>query len=207
MATLTLNAFLTLDGVMQAPGGPEEDPSDGFTSGGWQAPYVDEDLIRFVTGYLERADGILLGRRTYEIFAGFWPKVTDEGDRIASVLNSRPKYVVSSTLTSGDADWKETTLLGGDAVAAVTRLKEQAAGEIQVHGSTRLAGTLIAHGLLDELNLLVHPVYLGQGRRLFQDRVGAPAAYTLTEHSTTATGVSVGTYRLSGPARFGTVGE
>ncbi|MCK8678705.1 MULTISPECIES: dihydrofolate reductase family protein [Streptomyces] len=204
MATLTLNAFLTLDGVMQAPGGPEEDPSDGFTGGGWQAPFVDEDLIRFVTGYLGRADGILLGRRTYEIFAGYWPKVTDEEDRIAGILNSRPKYVVSSTLTS--ADWEHTTLLGGDPVAAVTRLKEEAEGEVQVHGSTRLAGTLVAHGLLDELNLLVHPVFLGQGRRLFPDG-GAPAAYALTGQRTTGAGVVVTTYRPEGPARFGLVGE
>ncbi|OKK04495.1 deaminase [Streptomyces sp. CB03234] len=201
MAKLTLTTFMTLDGVMQAPGGPDEDRTDGFEYGGWSVPFADEDFGRFMDDVFGRVDAFLLGRRTYEIFASYWPKVTDENDLIASRLNSLPKYVVSRTLDK--ADWNNSTVISGDLTEEVERLKQRPGREIQVHGSARLAQSLIALGLLDELNLLVFPVFLGKGRRLFPDG-GAPTAFGLTGHRTTSTGITIQTYRPTGPARFGT---
>ncbi|QGV77810.1 dihydrofolate reductase family protein [Streptomyces ficellus] len=202
MAKLTITTFLTLDGVMQAPGGPNEDRSDGFEHGGWSVPFADEDFGRFMDEVFRRVDCFLLGRRTYEIFAAHWPRVTDEDDPVAGPLNRLPKYVVSRTLDR--ADWNNTTVLGGDLAQEVGRLKEErTGGEIQVHGSARLARSLIALGLADELNLLVFPVFLGTGRRLFPDG-GPPTAFALTGHRTTSTGVTIQTYRPTGPAAFGT---
>ncbi|RST11185.1 dihydrofolate reductase [Streptomyces sp. WAC05374] len=201
MATLTLTTFMTLDGVMQAPGGPEEDRTDGFVYGGWSVPFADEDFGSFMDEVFGRVDAFLLGRRTYEIFASYWPKVTDENDPIASRLNALPKYVVSRTLEK--ADWNNSTVIGGDLTEEVNRLKERSGREVQVHGSARLAQSLIALGLVDELNLLVFPVFLGKGRRLFPDG-GAPTAFALTGHRTTSTGVTIQTYRPTGPAQFGT---
>jgi dihydrofolate reductase len=201
MAKLTLTTFMTLDGVMQAPGGPDEDRSDGFEYGGWSVPFVDEEFGRFMDEVFGRVDAFLLGRRTYEIFAAYWPKVTDENDPIAGRLNALPKYVVSRTLDK--ADWHNSTVVGGDLTEEVGRLKQGPGREIQVHGSARLAQSLIALGLVDELNLLVYPVFLGKGRRLFPDG-GTPASFELTGHRTTSTGVTIQTYRAAGPARFGT---
>ncbi|MER7519882.1 dihydrofolate reductase family protein [Streptomyces sp. NPDC126499] len=204
MASLSLTQFLTLDGVYQAPGGPQEDPSGGFDKGGWVAPYVDEDFGGFVDEVFARPAAFLLGRRTYEIFASYWPHQTDSDDRVASTLNSLPKYVVSTTLTSGD--WPTTTVLRGDAADAVAALKQRVDGEIQMHGSGGLAQTLLAHGLIDRLHLLVFPVVLGAGRRLFPEGA-TPSAFRLLDARTTAAGVSIHTYELAGPPRFGTVGE
>ncbi|MFF9867654.1 dihydrofolate reductase family protein [Streptomyces sp. NPDC013953] len=201
MARLTLTSFVTLDGVMQAPGGPDEDRTDGFEYGGWSVPFADEDFGTFMNEVFDRADGFLLGRRTYEIFAAYWPRVTDENDPIAGRLNALPKYVVSTTLDK--ADWHNSTVLGGDLAGEVARLKQQPGREIQVHGSARLAQSLIAQGLVDELNVLVHPVLLGKGRRLFPDG-GRPTAFALAGHRTTSTGISILTYRPTGPAEFGT---
>lgn len=201
MAKLTLTTFMTLDGVMQAPGGPDEDRTDGFAYGGWSVPFADEDFGRFMDDVFGRVDGFLLGRRTYEIFAAYWPKVTDENDPIASRLNTLPKYVVSRTLDQ--AEWHNSTVIKGDLTEEVNRLKEQPGREIQVHGSARLAQSLIALGLVDELNLLVFPVFLGEGRRLFPHG-GTPTAFELTGHRTTSTGVTIQTYRPTGPAQFGT---
>lgn len=201
MATLTLTAFVTLDGVMQAPGGPDEDRSDGFEYGGWSVPFADEEFGTFMNEVFDRADGFLLGRRTYEIFASYWPRVTDENDPIAGRLNTLPKYVVSTTLEK--ADWHNSTVLGGDLAGEVARLKQRPGREIQVHGSARLAQSLIAQGLVDELNVLVHPVFLGQGRRLFPEG-GRPTAFELTGHRITSTGIGILTYRPAGPAEFGT---
>ncbi|MEU3820662.1 MULTISPECIES: dihydrofolate reductase family protein [unclassified Streptomyces] len=203
MARLTLTTFLSLDGVMQAPGGRDEDRSDGFDYGGWLVPFADEDMGRFVNEVFDRADAFLLGRRTYEIFASYWPQVTDPDDPIASRLNNLPKYVVSRTLDK--AEWNNSHLVEGDIAEVVARLKEGPGREIQVHGSARLAQGLIAHGLVDELNLLVFPVFLGKGRRLFPEG-GSPTAYELTGHRTTSTGATVQTYRPAGPAEFGTFG-
>jgi len=193
---LTATTFLTLDGVMQAPGGPEEDRSDGFEHGGWSFPYADEDFGRLVTGWFGQADAFLLGRRTYEIFAAFWPLVVDAADPVASPLNALPKYVASRTLE--EVTWQNTTLLEGDVAEEVAKLKEQPGRELQVHGSGDLLQTLMAHDLVDEHRLFVYPVVVGSGRRLFRDGA-APRSLTLAETTTTSTGVVVARYRRGGP--------
>ncbi|MFF5971147.1 dihydrofolate reductase family protein [Streptomyces sp. NPDC012769] len=204
MATLSLTQFLTLDGVYQAPGGPEEDPSGGFDRGGWVAPYVDEDFGGFIDEVFARPAAFLLGRRTYDIFASYWPRQTDPGDPVASKLNALPKYVVSTTLAS--ADWPTTTVLRGDAADAVAALKERVDGEIQMHGSGGLAQTLLAHDLIDRLHLLVFPVVLGAGRRLFREGA-TPSAFRLTDARSTSVGVAIHTYERAGRPEFGTIGE
>jgi dihydrofolate reductase len=197
---LTLHTFLTLDGVMQAPGGPEEDADGQFEHGGWSFPYGDQDFGVDMTGWFENASAFLLGRRTYDIFSTHWPKVTDPADPVASKLNALPKYVASTTLRS--ADWSGTSILGGDVPAEVARLKQQPGGELQVHGSAGLAQTLIEHDLIDEYRLLIFPVHLGSGKKLFRD--GArPAALRLLSSSTTSTGVLIASYVPDGPPRYG----
>ncbi|MFE0648346.1 dihydrofolate reductase family protein [Streptomyces sp. NPDC059534] len=200
MATLSLTQFLTLDGVTQAPGGPGEDPSGGFEHGGWSVPFGDEDFGQRITEIFARPTAFLLGRRTYDIFAGYWPRQTDPADPVASKLNALPKYVATTTLTS--ADWEGTTLLRGDVVAEVAALKERTDGEIQMHGSAGLARTLLGHDLIDTLHLHVFPVVLGSGRRLFSDGV-RPTAFRLTEARTTGAGVALHTYELAGRPAYG----
>ena len=199
---LTLHTFLTLDGVLQAPGGPDEDRDGGFTHGGWSFPYGDQDFGAAVAGWFEHASAFLLGRQTYEIFAGHWPLVTEPGDPVASKLNALPKYVASTTLTS--ADWNNTTLIGGsgDLAAEVAKLKEQPGDELQVHGSGALAHTLIEHDLVDEYRLLYFPLHLGTGKKLFRDGA-APAALRLVGATTTSTGVIIATYQPAGPVQYG----
>src|SRR6266513_2165389 len=197
---LTLHMFLTLDGVLQAPGGPDEDRDGGFTHGGWSFPYGDEDFGAAIDGWFANADAFLLGRKTYEIFAGHWPKVTDADDPIASKLNALPKYVASATLTS--VDWQNSSLISGDVAAEVARLKQQPGDELQVHGSGDLAHTLIEHDLIDEYRLLIFPVHLGSGKKLFADGAKA-AAMRLLSSSTTSTGVVIATYEPAGPAKYG----
>lgn len=200
MATLSLTQFLTLDGVIQAPGGPEEDPSEGFEHGGWSAPYDDEDFGQRVTEIFARPTAFLLGRRTYDIFAGYWPRHDAPDNPVASKLNHLPKYVATTTLTS--ADWENTTLLRGDVVKEVTALKERLDGEIQMHGSAGLARTLLDHDLIDTLHLQVFPVVLGTGRRLFSDGI-RPTAFRLTDARVTSTGVTLHTYELAGRPTYG----
>jgi dihydrofolate reductase len=197
---LTLYTFLTLDGVMQAPGGPGEDDDGGFEHGGWSFPYGDDDFGAAVVGWFANADAFLLGRKTYQIFAGHWPKVTDPNDPIAGKLNALPKYVASTTLDS--VGWNNSALLGGDVVAEVAKLKEQPGNELQVHGSGKLAHTLIDHDLVDEYRLLFFPVHLGSGKKLFRDG-GKPAALKLISSTTTSTGVIIATYQPAGPVRYG----
>ncbi|MDF0374843.1 MULTISPECIES: dihydrofolate reductase family protein [Streptomyces] len=202
MAKLTLTTFVSLDGVMQAPGGPDEDTTGGFEYGGWMVPFADDGLGAFINEVFDRSGAYLLGRRTYDIFSSYWPEVTDPQDPVAARLNTLPKHVVSRTLTA--PEWENTTVVRGDVPAEVARLKEQTAeGELQIHGSGTLAQFLLAHGLIDEVNLIVHPVYLGSGRRLFADG-GEPTAFELTGARTTGSGIAIHTYRPAGRARFGT---
>lgn len=197
---LTLTTFVTLDGVVQAPGGPDEDPSGGFEYGGWLVPYADDDMAQAMAGFFAEADAFLLGRRTYEIFAAWWPKVTDPDDPIAGPLNNLPKYVASRTLQ--DVSWERSTLLKGDVATEVAELKRRPGRELQVHGSGGLAQTLMQHDLVDEYRLLTYPVVLGEGKRLFGD--GAkPAALSHVDHKTTSTGVSIDVYAPAGEPTFG----
>jgi dihydrofolate reductase len=197
---LTLHTFLTLDGVMQAAGGPDEDTDGNFGHGGWSFPYGDEDFGTAVAGWFDQAGAFLLGRRTYQIFAGHWPHVTDPADPVAARLNALPKYVASRTLDS--VGWANSTLLGGDAVAEVAKLREQPGGELQVHGSGELAHALIEADLIDEYRLLFFPVHLGTGKKLFRDGARA-AALRITSSSVTAAGVIIASYVPDGPARHG----
>jgi len=197
---LTLHTFLTLDGVMQAPGGPDEDRDGGFSHGGWSFPYGDQDFGEAISGWFDQASAFLLGRKTYQIFSGYWPQVTDPGDPIASKLNALPKYVASTTLTS--VDWHNSALVGGDLAAEAAKLKEQPGNELQVHGSGGLAQTLIEHDLIDEYRLLYFPVHLGSGKKLFRDGAKA-AALRLIGATTTGSGVIIATYQPAGPVQYG----
>jgi dihydrofolate reductase len=200
---LTVTTFLSLDGVYQSPGGPDEDGT-GYPYGGWTAPYGDEKSGEFITAHFANADAFLLGRKTYEIFVGYWPRVTDPDNPIAAPLNSLPKYVVTSTLAS--IDWNNSTPVTGDLADEVGKLKARPGNELQVHGSGQLAQALIAGGLVDELRLMIFPVILGAGKQFFP-REPVAAAMRLADSQTTSTGVTMLTLRPDGPARFGTVGE
>jgi dihydrofolate reductase len=200
---LTLTTFLTLDGVMQAPGTPKEDPSGNFQHGGWLVPYFDDDMARIVGERFGNADAFLLGRKTYQIFAAHWPHITHPADPVASALNRVPKFVVSTTLEK--AEWHNSTLIRDDVARQVADLKRRYAREIQVHGSGGLAQTLIANDLVDEYQLWFYPVVLGTGKRLFASGT-VPAALTLADTRTTSTGVVVSTYRRSGKPSYGSFG-
>ncbi|MFB7466090.1 dihydrofolate reductase family protein [Streptomyces sp. NPDC056224] len=201
MGKLTLTTFLTLDGVMQAPGGPQEDTSGGFEYGGWLVPYADEAMGEFITEVFGRTGAFLLGRRTYEIFASYWPQHDDPADPVAGNLNRLPKYVASTTLK--EPAWGPATVLDGEHLQSeIVRVKDALDGELQVHGSGQLAQWLLARDLVDELNLLVYPVFLGAGRRLFPTG-GLPTACELTGSRTTPSGVAIHTYRPTGRATFG----
>ena len=202
MAKLVVTTFVTLDGVMQAPGGPNEDKSGGFEHGGWLVPHFDEATGEFMNDVFERPGAFLLGRKTYEIFAGHWPHVTDEDDPIASRLNSLPKYVASRTLEN--ADWQNSTVIR-DVPTEVAKLKDEVGGELQVHGSGDLIQTLIEHDLVDDYNVLTFPVVLGTGKRLFPEGV-APGALRLTGSRTTGTGVVISSYERAGKPEYGEVG-
>jgi dihydrofolate reductase len=197
-----VTTFVTLDGVMQAPGGPGEDTSGGFEHGGWLVPHFDDAGGAFMDQVFERAASFLLGRKTYDIFAGYWPHVTDEDHLIASRLNSLPKCVASRSLDK--AEWQNSTVIR-DVPTEVAALKEQPGGELQVHGSGDLIQTLIEHDLVDAHNVLTFPVVLGTGKRLFPEGV-APGALRLTESRTTGTGVVISTYESAGKPTYGAFG-
>jgi dihydrofolate reductase len=202
---LTTTTNVTVDGVMQGLGGPDEDRSGGFERGGWAAPYADAEGLKVIGEIFQRADAFLFGRRTYEIFANSWGVWTDPGDSpIWEALHTRPKYVVSNTLS--DPGWAGTTVISGDVAAAVADLRAQAGRELQVHGSRTLLRWLLAHDLVDEMNLLIYPVVIGQGARLFPDD-GPDAALELLGSSTVPSGVTIQVYRPSGRPRYATVGE
>ncbi|HET8568962.1 MAG TPA: dihydrofolate reductase family protein [Candidatus Limnocylindria bacterium] len=200
MRNLVLNTFVTLDGVMQAPGGRDEDREGGFEHGGWSVTYWDELMGETIVEWTLRAGALLLGRKTYEIFVAHWPNVTDE-DPVAAKLNSVRKYVASRTLR--DVTWNNATLVRGDLADAVRRLKAEPGDEIQVHGSGELIQTLLRHGLVDEIRLWVFPVVLGTGKRLFSDGA-VPGALKLVSSRSSSTGVTINTYEAAGAVRYGT---
>jgi dihydrofolate reductase len=200
MGKLVVSTFVTLDGVMQAPGGPNEDREGGFEHGGWSVPYADEDLGDIMVKQFAGMESLLLGRRTYEIFAAHWPRVTDENDPVASKLNAMPKYVASRTLDA--VTWHNSHLLQGDVAQAVAELKERSGGEINVQGSSNLIRTLQQHDLVDEYRLFIEPVVLGAGKRLFAAGT-VPAAMRLTSARPTSTGALFCTYERLGAPSYG----
>jgi dihydrofolate reductase len=198
---LTTNTNVSVDGVMQGLGGPEEDRSGGFERGGWAMPHFESETAALTGQVYGRADAFLFGRWTYEVFAGSWGAIEDmKTHPIGKALNSRPKYVASTTLT--DPGWADTTVLSGDVVAAIGELKGRPGGELQVVGSLSLVRLLLEHDLVDEITLFTYPVVVGQGRRLFPDS-GPDTALELVESRATAGGVIFQVYRTAGRPRYG----
>lgn len=193
---LILHQFLTLDGVCQAPGGPDEDPVGGFEHGGWQAPFRAPESGALVVDWFDRAGAFLLGRRTYEIWSGSWPSVTDHP--IADRINALPKYVVSTTLT--EPGWHAAEVIDRDVVTHINALKGRPGDELQVHGSSDLAQTLIEHDLVDEYRLVTFPVHVGAGKRLFRDSTRA-ASLRPTNSTVTSNGVRFDTFEPAGDVR------
>jgi dihydrofolate reductase len=193
MRKVIVNEFLTLDGGAQAPGGAEEDTDGGFAHGGWHMQYMeDEPTQQWVLESIVEAGGFLLGRRTYEIFAAFWPNAPEEEQVVAEPLNSKPKYVVSTTL-AGPLEWENSTLLEGEMADAVAALKQEDGGDLHVIGSTELVRTLIAHGLVDELRLMIDPVVVGGAKRIFPDD-GELRPFRLVDGQVTSKGAILATY-------------
>ncbi len=198
MRKLIVTTFVTLDGVMQAPGGPEEDPTGGFTHGGWSFNYWDDMMGQVMGEFMARPSELLLGRKTYEIFAAHWPYI--KNDPVADKLNSAKKYVVSRTLD--EVNWNNSTLVTGNVEQAIRNLKEQKGPEIQVHGSGNLIQTLLKHDLIDEFRLWIFPVTIGKGKRLFGEGT-QPAHLKLIDSKTSTTGVIIATYEPAGELKTG----
>jgi dihydrofolate reductase len=197
MRKLTVNTFLTLDGVMQAPGGPEEDPTGGFEHGGWSVNYWDDAMGQVMGEVMSKPFDLLLGRKTYEIFAAHWPHATDDA---AAPLNNATKYVASRTLKS--VDWQNSQLIRGDVPQGVADLKKGEGPEIQVHGSSNLVQTLLQHDLIDALRIWIFPLVLGTGKRLFEDGT-IPAGMRVVDSITSSTGVVIVTYARAGAINYG----
>jgi dihydrofolate reductase len=191
MARIIVSEFLTLDGVMQAPGAPDEDRDGGFSHGGWQLAHPDDRVGSYVMDGINAAGGLLLGRRTYDIFAGYWPNQPAD-DPIASIFNPMPKYVVSTTLRE-PLPWENSHLISDDVPGAVQHLRDGAGNDIQVIGSSELVQALVRHDLVDEYRLMVHPFVLGTGKRLFRAEAG-DARLKLVASEATPTGVLLLTY-------------
>jgi dihydrofolate reductase len=199
---LTINMQVSVDGVVQGNGGPEEeDLRRGFTRGGWARPLFDSEAMTFVNEYYERADAFLFGRRTYELFADYWGAMKNPESPITDALNSKPKYVASTSLTEGR--WAETTVLSGDLAAALGELKAKREGELQLHGSAALARWLLETDLVDEITLLVCPVVVGQGTRLFPD-TGPDIALDLVDWRAFPKGITLQVYRPAGRPQYAT---
>jgi dihydrofolate reductase len=191
MPRLVVNEFLTLDGVMQAPGDPDEDRDGGFEHGGWQLAYFDDAFGSALMEGLAATGGFLLGRRTYEIFAAHWPNQPAD-DPLAGTFNDLPKYVVSTSL-SEPLPWHNSNLITGDVATEIAKLREQPGKELQVIGSGELVQTLVRHGLVDEYRLMIHPIVLGGGKRLFRE-ADAPIRLRLVDSKPTTTGVLILSY-------------
>jgi dihydrofolate reductase len=199
---LTTVTNVSVDGVMQGLGGPDEDRRGGFERGGWALPLFDDEAATILNQIYQRADAFLFGRRTYEIFAAYWGAMADPwSNPIAAALNTRPKYVASTTLT--DPRWADTTVLSGDVAGAIGKLKAKPAGELQVHGSGSLVRWLFDNQLVDEITLLTYPVVVGQGTRLFPD-TGPDTALELVGSQSTSDGVTLQVYRPSGRPQYAT---
>lgn len=198
MRKLIVLSFLTLDGVIQGPGMPEEDPSGGFTSGGWSMPLFDDFLGTIMVEQLSRPFDLVLGRKTYELFAAYWPYQNTE--TLAAGINRAKKYVVSQTLLK--LDWSNSTLIQSEVIQEITKLKQQDGPDLQVHGSAHLIQTLLKHDLIDELWLKIFPITLGVGKRLFAEGTRA-AAFSLREAQTSPSGVIIASYERTGAVQTG----
>jgi dihydrofolate reductase len=196
MRKIIVLSFITLDGVMQAPGGPTEDTSGNFTHGGWTVPYFDDFLGQTMGGQMSQPFALLLGRKTFEIFASYWPQHPEEWPGI----NEATKYVASNTLTTHE--WNKSVFLKGNVVDEIKKLKQQEGPDLQVHGSSNLIQTLLKHDLVDEFWLKIFPVTLGMGKRLF-DKGTIPAAYTLVESKASPSGVIIATFKRAGEVQTG----
>jgi len=193
MRKVIVNEFMSLDGVVQAPGAGDEDPSGGFAHGGWHMRYMEDELARnWVLESIVEAGGFLLGRRTYEIFAAYWPNAPEEEQVIAEPLNSKPKHVASTTVAE-PLEWQNSTLVEGDVAAAVAALKQADGGDLHVIGSAELVRTLIEHNLADEFRLMIDPVVLGGGKRIFRDD-GSRKSLRLIDGQVTSTGAILARY-------------
>jgi dihydrofolate reductase len=204
MRKIIVLSFVSLDGVMQAPGGPDEDTSSGFKHGGWTFPYFDEFMGNVMGEQMSKPFDLLLGRKTYDIFAGFWPKQDEATSPPAALLNHAKKYVASQQALT--LDWKNSVLLSGDAAEAVKKLKSESGHDLQVHGSGNFIQTLLKNDLVDELWLKIFPVTLGAGKRLFGDGT-IPAAFTLTDSRVSQKGVIVANYQRAGAVKTGSFAE
>jgi dihydrofolate reductase len=195
MRKVIVQEWMTLDGVVQAPGAPDEDTSGGFRHGGWHLPYFDDLSQKSVVENLNEAGGFLLGRRTYEGFAAHWPNASQEEQVLAEPLNNKPKYVASRTLTE-PLPWQNSTVLEGDVADAVAALKQQDGDDLLVMGSTELVQTLIAHDLVDELRVMIDPLVIGGGKRIFRED-GTLRKFRLVDSDVTTTGAILATYALA----------
>jgi dihydrofolate reductase len=196
MRKVIVQEWMTLDGVVQAPGLKDEDTRGGFEHGGWSLPYFEETSMKWVVENLNNAGGFLLGRRTYELFASHWPNASEEEQPMAEPLNSKPKYVATTTL-SEPLEWENSTVLDGDVAEAVAALKKEDGDDLLVIGSTELVKTLIEHDLVDEFRVMIDPLVVGGGRRLFPED-GALSELRLLDSEPTKTGAILATYAASG---------
>jgi dihydrofolate reductase len=199
---LTATTFVTLDGVLQSPGAPQEDPSGGFDLGGWLPPLFDDETGQYMNEVFDQADAFLLGRKTYEAMAGYWPSVDDPAIRVGVQLNSLPKHVVTSTLN--ELSWQGSVPISGDIPQLVSELKRAPGKEVQIHGSGALVRSLMPLGLIDAFRLISFPVVLGRGQRLFADGV-PPVAMRLADSRSTTGGIVMHTYEVVGSPTFGSV--
>jgi len=198
MRKLFVSEFLTVDGVMQAPGASDEDMEGGFQHGGWQLPYFDEVFAKSMDETMAKTSGFVLGRKTYELFAAYWPTAKEEVGEFADVMNEMPKHVASTTLRP-PLEWRNSTLLEGDLAQALTALKEGDGKDLQVIGSGNLAASLMRLGLVDEFRLMIHPLVVGSGKRLFAE--GVPMMpLRLLDSTVSSTGVLIVTYGMESPA-------